>query len=212
MGRRAIMNFFVSTIFVAVFLCVPAWAQPTNGDFSSGLDGWTVEFGTVTDGGGYALFEEDWFDISSTLSQEFIIPSQALELSFDVVMSSSEDGGPESSGFPDAFTATLYDNPTDLNPLIATDISIGDDFFYMDNTGFVDTVASFDGMTVSLDISAFRGLPAYLVFDLWGGVDGLFTTAALDNVQVSVIPAPSALLLGCIGTGLTGWFRRKRIK
>lgn len=47
--------------FALLSLCLTTFAGPTvqNGGFSSGLDFWTVEYGTVTDGGGYALFQED---------------------------------------------------------------------------------------------------------------------------------------------------------
>jgi hypothetical protein len=180
-----------------------------NGDFSAGLSGWTVEYGDVTDGGGYALFQEHPIDLSSTLSQEFTLPPLARELSFDMVMSAEAGGDYDPFSWPDAFTASLYDNPTDLNPLVSN--SGVDDFFYLDNTGYWETAGIFDGTRVSLDVSGFRGMNTYLVFDLWGGTDGMLTNVSLDNVNISVIPAPAALFLGLIGTGLVGIIRKSKV-
>ena len=208
MGKTFSKMFFVIAFVFGVLSAGTAIADITNGDFSTaGLSGWTA-VGTVSDGGGYAFFEEDPFLWSSSLSQEFVVPDLALELSFDVVMDAQ--GTYDPFAWPDAFTASLYDNPLDLNPLVQT-TAFSDDFFYMDHTGFVDTVADFDGLTVRLDVSGFRGMGAYLVFDLWGYDDGVSTTVDLDNVEVSVVPAPGALLLGVIGIGTVGTLRRSRI-
>lgn len=209
MANKSYLKTIQFSAIVIAFSSVTSFAGPTlqNGDFSAGLTGWNVEYGTVTDGGGYALFEEDPFDLSSTLSQQFTIPALALELSFDVLISST--GNYDTAEWADAFTACLYDNPLDLNPLIYNPGF--DDFFYMDHTGVVEMVGSFDGTSVTLDVSAFRNLDAYLVFDLWANLnDGMTTTVSLDNVNISVIPAPGALLLGLIGTGLVGFWHRVR--
>lgn len=207
-------NFFklfgFSALIVA-FAGLTAFAGPTlqNGDFSTpGLSGWTVEYGTVTDGGGFALFEEDAFDLSSTLSQGFTIPALALELSFDVVMSSVEGGAYDPFAWADAFTASLLD-PVTYDPLVSNPSYT--EFYYLENTGYEETVATVTGNTVTLDVSGLRGLDALLSFDLWGGDDGWLTSVSVDNVNVSVIPAPAALLLGLIGTGLVGFLRRTRI-
>jgi hypothetical protein len=99
---------------ITACIALPAFADPSlqNGDFSAGLSAWTVEFGIVTDGGGFALFQEDPASLTSTLSQQFTIPAQAAQLSFDVLMSSAGDYDP--STWPDAFTASLYDTTTIL--------------------------------------------------------------------------------------------------
>jgi hypothetical protein len=195
---------------VVVVLCtaLPGFSGITNGDFSTlDLSGWTVEFGTVTDGGGYALFEEDLSDLSSTLSQQFTIPALALELSFDLWMSAEAGGDYDPFSWPDAFTASLLD-PVTFDPLISNPGVT--EFYYLDNTGYEETVGTVSGSTVSLDVSNWAGYDVLLSFDLWGGLDGMQTTVSLDNVNVSVIPAPGALLLAFIGTGLVGWLRRSR--
>ncbi len=198
---------FSAIIVTLVGLTAFAGPTPLNGNFSTGLSDWTVEYGTVTDGGGFAFFQEDEFDLSSTLSQEFTIPALALELSFDVELSAVPGG--DDYGFPsDAFMASLLD-PVTFDPLVSNPGFT--EFYYLDNTGYEETVGSVSGITVTLDISGLRGLDALLSFDLWGGDDGMITTASLDNVSVLVIPAPGALLLGLIGTGTIGLIRKSRV-
>jgi hypothetical protein len=195
------------TIVVAL-VGVAAFAGPTlqNGDFSApDLIGWTVEYGTVTDGGGYALFEEDAFSLSSTLSQVFSLPSGSQTLSFDVWMSAVTGGDYDPFAWQDAFTASLLD-PVTFDPLISNPGVT--EFYYLDNTGYEETVGTVSGNKVSLDVSSWAGYDVLLSFDLWGGLDGMHTTVSLDNVNISVVPAPGALLLGLIGTGAVGLSRR----
>jgi len=190
-------------------LCLTTFAGQTlqNGDFSAGLSNWTVEYGSVTDGGGYALFQEHPVDYSSTLSQGFTIPALALDLCFDVMMS-YEAGGPyDQFAPPDAFLGSLYDS--DGNPLFANPLGV-DEFYYLDNTSIVDTTGTLIGNTVRLDVSSLAGQDVLLVFDLWSSYDGMTTTVNLDNVNITVIPAPGALLLGLIGTGLFGLLRKSK--
>lgn len=209
MANKSILKTIQFIAIVIALLSLESFAGPTlqNGDFSAGLSNWTVEYGTVTDGGGFALFEEDPSSLSSTLSQQFTIPSLALELSFDVAMSSVPGGDYDPFVAPDAFTASLLD-PLTFDPLIYT---LGyPDFYYLDNSGYLQTIATISGNTVRLDISTLRGLDALLSFDLFGGEDGMFTTVNLDNVNISIIPTPGALLLGLIGTCAVGLWRRFR--
>jgi hypothetical protein len=193
-----------------------AIAAPTlpleNGNFSTpGLSGWNIEYGDVTDGGGYALFQEHPTSLSSTLSQQFALPTGATMLSFDLVMSSEAGGDLDPFAWPDAFTASLLD-PVTFDPLVSNPGFT--EFFYLDNTGYMETVGTMSGNTISLDVSSFAGRDIFLSFDLWSGLDGMQTTARLDNVNVAgvaVVPAPAALLLGFIGTGLVGLLRRTKI-
>jgi hypothetical protein len=203
----------VVCMLVSLFALSVATAAPTlqNGDFSGGLTGWTVEYGTVTDGGGYALFQEDTASLSSTLTQTFNLPVGSQTLSFDVWMSSVTGGDYDPFAWPDAFTASLLD-PVTFAPLI---FNPGfNEFYYLDNTGVEQTVGAVSGNTVTLDVSALAGQDVFLSFDLWGSLDGMQTTVGLDNVNVSgvnVVPAPGALLLGSIGVGLVSWLRRSKV-
>ena len=103
-------------------------------------------------------------------------------------------------------------------PLISNEPGI-DEFFYIDS-GYLDdptdpnvmkTVGAFDGKTVTLDVSGFKAnQDAYLLFNLYTEDEGLVTTIELDNVNISLIPAPGALVLGGIGLGCVTWLRRRR--
>lgn len=199
----------VACMAVMHCLSVGLQASVTNGDFSSGLDNWTVESGYVVDGGGFAVFQEHPTALMSSLSQVFAVPVNAEGLSFEIDLSSLP-GGADFGFPPDAFTASLLD-PITFDSLISNPGEAG--FFTMDNTGAVSTIGTMLGNKVSLDVSALVGSGVYLVFDLIGGDDGMVTAAYLDNVGISMrdtvptIPAPDASLLGIVGTALVAWVR-----
>lgn len=205
------MKWFLRVVF-CLFAVLVAGASasadliPLNGDFSDGLSHWLVEFGDVTDGGGYAFFQEDPDSLSSTLSQEFTIPSAALRLSFDLQMLGVPGGDSDPSAWPDAFTASLLDAST-LDPLISWDPFVTE-FFLLENTGAMETSAGMTviGDTVTLDVSSWAGQDVLLSFDLWASDDGMTTTVNLDDVRVSVVPLPAGALLGVLGlvSGLMG--------
>lgn len=201
---------FIVVVVVVAFLyslSPTAFAGATlpNGDFSSGLSGWIVEYGTVTDGGGYALFEEDAFDLSSTLSRVFTLAPGSLMLSFDMVMSVESGGNYDPFAPPDAFMASLLD-PVTYDPLVSNPGFT--EFYLLENTGYEETVADVSSSTISLDVSAWAGQDVFLSFDLFGGDDGMLTSVSVDNVGVSVIPAPGALLLGLVGAGTVSIWRK----
>jgi PEP-CTERM motif len=204
-------RFFVLLLVVSV-LSGLSQAVPTNGDFSSGLDGWTSS-GFVSNVGGQALFVENPSgDRMSSLSQDFFLPADAKELSFKLTMSSSGGGSPDS----DTFTASLLDYTT-LAPLIS---SPGYTNFYLLNDDPTQiTIASVvddsdGGKLVTLDVSSLVGRHVLLNFGLYSDpLDSLNTTVSLDNVNVStaVVPVPSAMLLSGIGVAAISWFRRRNM-
>jgi hypothetical protein len=125
-------------------------------------------------------------------------------------MVSIDDGG----GIPDtdSFAVYLLDATT-LDPLIA--YPSVEWFYYIDNSSNELMVPSANvvGNTVTLDLMdllSYAGQDVLLAFEFSSDPDGWTTTVALDNVNVSVIPAPAALGLGLIGTGLVSLLRRTK--
>jgi len=204
------MTFLKAVAVSVAFLFVsthPVQAGLTNGDFSADLTtGWTIAGRVEWWSNVSARFgpdEEEVFQ-HSTLSQIFTMDAGSRTLSFDLVM---EAGSPET----DVFTASLL-NPLTNAPLIFID---GNDYFFsLSSDGAIeyDELVTVTGDTIWLDVS---GLLAdsnvKIVFDLAHDYfDKTDTYAFLDNVNVSLIPAPGAFLLGSIGVGFVTWLRRRR--
>ena len=176
-------------------LSVPVGAALINGDFSSGLTGWQVDSGMVSDGGGFTFFEEDQTQILSTLVQAFNLPADVLSLSFDLLFSSAP-GGPDLATFPDAFSVSLL-NPVTFAPFVSSPSR--SDFYFIDNSGVVETIASTVGDSIRVDLTGLGGMDVALFFDLFGGDDGMISSVELDNVMVEVIPEPASFLLMTLG-------------
>lgn len=206
MRERPLYIAHVVCLLIMVWLARPAAANlvPYNGDFSFNLDGWSVVSGNVTNGGGYAKFEEHSTAILSTLKQEFTLPEGVLWLAFDVKMSATPGGDDDPFAWPDAITASLLD-PVTLVPLISNPGRT--DFFYMDNTNSLITIGT---LTITADLTGFGNRAVALYFDLIGSDDGMLTTARVDNVEVGV-PEPCSLLLLLVGSWAVGPLRRTKM-
>jgi len=203
-------------VVYGMLLSVVGWVAPAsavvNGDFDAALNGWTTA-GPVSDGGGFALLEEDPVFAITSLEQQIVLPMNALALTFEYGFSSTPDG---TSGFPmaDGFSASLLD-PATFNPLLSTPGYT--DYFYEDRTGIQDfdsSIVTVVGNRVTLDLTGIAaGTNALIALDLLGGDDGYATKVMVDNVEITtggaIIPAPGAVLLVSIGAALTGRFRRR---
>ena len=209
-----------SVVCMLAGLCLAsvALAVPTNGDFSSGLDSWTVippevEGTSITVEDGHAIFREnlDYSPISLE-SQVFTLPAGSFELSFERIFDFS--GG---SPGTDAFTVSLFDSAynqlfpyaPDVTWFYSIDTAVGE------KTNATVTDIGSDWWRVTLNFSLSEETDVLLAFDFFSEDDDVTTTVSLDNVNVSTsglpaIPAPGAIVLGLIGTGLVGLLRKSK--
>jgi len=168
-----------------------------NGDFSQGLIGWNTEIvghsrpseaGTVNAQSEIAQLTENGSFIVG-LNQKFSIPASAQTLSFDLISLGLEPG---ESGIPDAFEVSLLNN--DNESLVATFQANATSFLNAapDGTVQIASGVTFDGTTVTVDITALpAGTEATLYFDLIGNPTGQSSSIMLDNVVVSPGPVLS---------------------
>ncbi|WP_435009572.1 PEP-CTERM sorting domain-containing protein [Tundrisphaera lichenicola] len=188
-----------------------------NGDFSSGLAGWTV---TVSDSvsviGGVAVLSESPTVSEVTLYQDFMIPVGLQTLSFELIGVGTEDDFP-----PSGFGASLLD-PGTLASLVTTVDAFTDSFYTRDldsstTQGMaalgVSVSPSGDSLPVkiSVDVSALGGEMARILFRLVGGGSLSESSVSVDNVYAGAnfaVPEPSSLAL--LSVGLIGLARRYR--
>jgi hypothetical protein len=205
MGKKMKCYLVKSAIVLAAinFLSIsPVWALPTqplqNGSFSNGLNSWTVGYG-VTDGGGYAKFEQNDDSSLSTLSQSFILPMGSSTLSFEQEMI-IEGGGPPGT---DVFTASLLNlTNNEITPLV---------FYHRDTDGIEWALGTIDGNKVTFDVSSLTAtgdIGVLLSFELYSDKSegDPVATVILDNV--SVVPIPGAFILALIGIATVGLARK----
>jgi hypothetical protein len=188
MNKPSNLMLIVAGVLSFWILTQPALADLYNGDFSEDLDGWIVDpINSVKPSGDdraeFLQGEPGNQYPNSTLSQIFTLDQEALELSFYFVMITP-------GGETDIFTASLNGNT-----------------FYTKDSDYGGGVYE---ETFIYDVSNLAGQTVELTFDLQHDYEGSETTVLLDNVAVSLVPAPGAVLLASIGLSCAGWKLRKR--
>ena len=95
------------------------------------------------------------------------------------------------------------DGAPTIKPLVIEAVGIDSQTFYFDTTGKSKTNMGWTTMQWSFIANSDTTTLKFtsLVDYGWG--------PALDNVNVSVVPAPGAFLLGSLGMGMVGWLRRR---
>lgn len=233
-------------ILIASAVARPAPAAPVivNGDFSTPgvplgpFAGWSTDpdLGEppTNDGREFAVFEVDGrvssgIEFAQQLEQIFMLPANALTLSFEFLLDPFDDGVSDSNESSlDSFQAVLWDldaNDKPNEPLFPSALgffafySIDSNSDYFDDT-YVTTAMNLpnlpDGWTrVTLDLSSLPSQRLLLDFSLFGFDDGFRTVVFLDNVKVTlstqgqVIPEPASWAIWA-GVALVGCVRARR--
>ena len=210
-------------VWALCFIGTVAWvcaggahADLINGDFSSGLTGWTTEGDVVVESGAASIGDEDPY---SLLYQGVALAPGLYELEFDFSNLLSDyvpPSGPVT--FPDIHFASLYFindlSQFDLNTLSFDDAAA---LFDMDYTGpyNVQGVISasplgqaWSHFTMTFDNNCAYAIPTFelLDFNLVSGDSEVL----IDNVSVAIVPEPSTVLLLSIGLA-TGLLRRRKV-
>lgn len=208
---------FVVALLVAVFVNVASVrgniSVLSNGDFSNGLAGWTT-FGNVSVVNGAAFLEEapPGSQFGTSLQLLAVLPGAPVDFTFRLRFDQMP-GGVNQGSLPDVFQGSLLFPTANaaLEPFLAADqggiaTSILATIGSPDPSGFMD---------VRVDLSSFitvsPGTQVLIAFDLFGGLDGKITTASIDNVSLTAVPAPGAVGLALIGIAcLRGAARRRK--
>jgi len=182
---------------------VPTNVDINNGNFDkSGLYGWERS-GNVVEaeaGGSAMLFENITGNRISSLWQEFIIPDNAQNLTFERIF--DYGGGAPASDTFSVLLSTLSDNQEKK-------------IYSFDSDEVEQPEGSSSGNLVTLDVSMFSNQAVRLTFMLYSDpADEGSSSVSLDNIEISSsmpnIPAPGALLMAIIGTTLVSWFGRTK--
>lgn len=225
------IRFHLAVVLLIALITTSARGDVLNGDFSDletpadatqdPFAGWTVDpalGAPPTNDGGAASFVIDG-QVAIQLQQMFLLPPEAMTLSFDLEIST--DGVLVPAGTPDSFQASLFaTNP--LQALLPARSSIGPAFLQVDApdviTSKIDNpiLTTFGDVTrVDLDVSSVAGqevLLEFLLTDNPSNSDGLVTTVRIDNVTLSAVPEPSFFGLLASVAIVTMTKRRRRVR
>ena len=202
---KNIKYLFIISVIVINLAGSSTWANVTNGSFESGSDvgsyttldpgdmsitGWTIT-GQIDYIGTYWQASDgvrsiDLSGFSAGSIQQDIATTPGLTYIVDFDMAGNPDGAP------------------DIKSLSLEAVGVGSQTFNFDYTGFTKSNMGWEtkewsfiatGNTTTLKFTS-------LVDTGWG--------PAIDNVCVSTVPAPGAILLVSLGTGLVGVLRKRK--
>jgi len=200
-----------STMAVLISLCITTLAIPAradlyveDGDFALSSTGFSASWGVGGDaqvapqtvaGDTFALFTEEAevSDATTSLTQTIdnLSDTVTYDISFDLSISSEIIPTNESDHFN-----VLFD---------------GQSIYSWSNTGdeYVAQVQIDEHVAATVTAGS---ATADLIFEF--EADGfrkeILTSVKLDNVSMSVVPVPSAVLLGSFGLGVAGWRLRRK--
>ena len=216
-------------VFSAVLALCSAQAQIFNGDFSAGLDGWTVKafdasfspidptpfVSTVSVGGSTAVkMETGTFSQGlrvAEVSQVFALDPAMPWLSFDFTLPTvfPDATGTGTSTDSDIFSVTVIPNADLVSIDRHGNITTGPGIF---NITVTDSARPGFDKRLQADLSPFigGGFPLTLRFSISQSDDGFLFDPYIDNIKLAAVPEPAAI--GWIaGLACTAFFLRRKL-